>query len=49
MEENIVLAGITAPKCWLLDRIYEMFWAILLESIFTLEATAAFQPAATRP
>src|SRR3569623_1096989 len=25
MEENIVIAGITAPKRWPLDRIYEMF------------------------
>ena len=25
VEENIILAGITAPKRWPLDRIYEMF------------------------
>jgi branched-chain amino acid transport system ATP-binding protein len=25
VEENIVIAGITAPKRWPLDRIYEMF------------------------
>ena len=25
VEENLVLAGLTAPKRWPLDRIYEMF------------------------